>query len=115
MATAALAAALKTEKVHEKVVEPVEKDIQDWVNSAHKLWQGNKEEWREITFATRKDLDEVMVEARRYTNEIRNPRLTIQTSGDPTTHQDGSATLKYRVRDKTGAGRPKGSQNGSAK
>lgn len=114
MANAALAAALKTEKVFEKRVEPVDQDIQDWVNAAHKEWLKNKEDWREITFRSKTDLDNILTEARRFTNEIRKPRLTIQSSGDPVTHADGTVTFKYRVRDKTGAGRPKGSGNGNS-
>lgn len=113
MANKALADALKTDKVFVKTVEPVDEDIKKWVEDCHKEYLADPEAWRQITFASRTDMDNILVDARRYTNEIRKTPLTISTSGDPVQHPNGSVTLKYRVRTKTGAGRPKGSQNGA--
>jgi hypothetical protein len=113
VASKALANALKTDQTFVKAVEPVDQDIKDWVEACHKEWLKDQEAWREITFATREDLDSTLEDARRYTNEIRKPALTVQTSGQPEAVANG-VRLVYRVRTKVNSGRPRGSRNGTA-
>jgi hypothetical protein len=109
----ALKTALATDTTFVKGVRDVPGEVKEWVEGAYQAWLKDRTAWRSITFATAEDMENIMDDARQYTNVLRPVKLTVQTQGKPESTKDGVRVV-YRVRDKVHSGRrPRSATNGS--
>lgn len=79
--------------------------IQKWVDVAYDAWLQNKDAWRTTpALSSRTAADEIVADARHYGSKLRAVPVTLQVR-EIVEHDNGTATLHYRVRDRVNVGR----------
>lgn len=79
--------------------------IQKWVDTAYDAWLLNKTAWRTTPpLSSRAAADEIVTDARHYGTKLRAVPVTLQVR-EIVEHDNGTATLHYRVRDRVAVGR----------
>jgi hypothetical protein len=84
---------------------PIAPAIMKFVDQAYDAWLLNKNKWRTTPpLSSRAAVEEIVTDARHYGTKVREVPVTVQVR-EIVEHDNGTASLHYRVRDRVAVGR----------